>query len=106
MSQITALYNHLLDRARKTGNTQRAPLFRGAAIAVTVKDDTVTLTMGRADKDVGTTEEITFRRDCKVPEGARRIPAQGQKRQRIDNVEWHLIAYQWSTATIAVEEIV
>ncbi|KAB8140706.1 hypothetical protein F8S13_22110 [Chloroflexia bacterium SDU3-3] len=63
----------------------------------------IVLTLGRADKPVGATEEITFRRDCLVPIGAQRYPAAptAQVARVEDGVRWNLIGYTW-VATAAL----
>lgn len=78
-SKITPLFLHLRSRALATGQDQRSDLGHGARLAVRVAPldggrSQVALTIARCGARVGSSEEVVFRRDCGVPQGARRWP--------------------------------
>lgn len=98
MSRITTIYRELLRRAQETSTDRATNLGGGARLAVHVTASHTTLTIARKQKPVGTAEEVVFRRDCAVPEGAQRIPATGQQERTIGGVVWHLIGYRWAHA--------
>lgn len=102
MSRITTMYRELLRRAQETGTDRATNLGGGARLAVTRTASRAPLTIARKQKAVGTAEEVVFRRDCEVPEGAQRIPATGQQERTIGGVVWHLIGYRWAHAVEAV----
>ncbi len=102
MSRITTIWRELERRAQETGTDRATNLGGGARLVVRVTASHTTLTIARKQKAVGTAEEVVFRRDCEVPEGAQRIPATGQRERTIGGVVWHLIGYRWAHA---VEEM-
>lgn len=95
MTTLDAVFAHLLRRAKATGKTQSATLKGGARLVVLVQGARMTVTVGRANKDVGTVEELTFYRLCHVPEHARRLPERGQAQRTVDDVTWHILGWTW-----------
>lgn len=99
MSYIT---QHLRARAAATGETRHVNLKGGARLAVRIHALTsgqqVILTIGRRGAKVGTTEEVTFKRDCLVPAHATRYPADpaAQATKQLDGEIWHLVGYSWN----------
>lgn len=74
---VTRLFLHMAREARRTGKDHRITLQGGAEMVVRVREGLITLTIKRTGAVVGIPEEWTFRRDCRVPEGAERVPDKG-----------------------------
>lgn len=98
--KLELLYDQLLTRAASSGRDQAANLPGGARLAVRCRDRVTTVTISRDGKNVGDVELITFRRICKVPETAERIPKEGQGL----HAGRHYVAFRWTTADAAGQE--
>ena len=93
---ISAIYQELHRNAQRTGEDRSHTFSGGARIAVRVQGGVVTLTIARKTKRVGSVELETFKRDCGVPAGAVRWPADGgQATREAAGVTWWCIAFQW-----------
>lgn len=102
MSNITRIFLHLLARATATGLDQRSDLPGGASLAVRVEvfdggARVVTLTIARVRVRVGSGEEVVFKRDCGVPPGAVRTPADPmlQAHKERGGRKFFVIGYSW-----------
>lgn len=93
--KLADLAAELRRAAKATGEDRALALSHGARIAYRYRDGRVWFSVARKEKPVGTTEEITFKAQCAVPAGARRIPAEGQRTQALDGATWHQIAWTW-----------
>jgi hypothetical protein len=91
MSKLELIYDQLLTRATQSGTDQAANLAHGARLAVRYRASITTVTISRDQKRVGDTEIVTFRRVCRVPADAERIPSEGQGKKG----GWHYVAFRW-----------
>jgi hypothetical protein len=94
--KLEAVYDHLLSKATRTGRDAHADLAGGARLAVRVWEGQIALTIARSPQRVGDRELITFVQLCRVPEGARRIPAEGQAERTVDGRAWYIVGFVWS----------
>jgi hypothetical protein len=96
MPRLSAIKAHLLARAKATGIDQRVDLTKGARVSVRATDGQVWITFSRCEKPLGDTELATFIAHCAVPNGARRIPAEGQRVMTdTEGRTWHQVGYHW-----------
>lgn len=96
MARLSSIAEHLIRRARQSGIDQRADLAKGARISVRIVDGVITLAFARITQPLGATELATFVTHCRVPEGAQRLPAEGQwERRDVEGRTWHQVAYCW-----------
>lgn len=95
MSKLEAIFDHLLTRASATGRDQHADLPGGARLAVRVAGGQTVVSVARSPQRVGDTEAVTFKRICRVPDGARRIPADGQAERVVSGKMWNMIGWVW-----------
>lgn len=110
-SKITLTFLPLYRRALATGQDQRSDLAGGASLVVRVEqfDDgsrVVTLTIARVRARVGAGEEVVFRRDCGVPPGAVRTPADPalQAHRERDGRRYFIVGYSWVERPEAARE--
>jgi hypothetical protein len=93
---ISAIYQELHRNAARTGDDRSHTFSGGARIAVRVIAGRVTLTIARKIKRVGDVELETFKRDCGVPPGAVRWPADGGQATRVEGgVTCYVLGFQW-----------
>lgn len=92
---LTRIYRRLLASARADGQAHAHELYRGARISVRVRDGQVELCLSRWRTPVGETELVTFCKHCAVPEGATRVPPEGQKTQTERGGTRHYVIYRW-----------
>ena len=96
MATLKAQTEHLIRRARQTGIDQRWDLSKGARVSVRIVGGVITLAFARIRQPLGDRELVTFRAHCQIPEGATRLPAEGQwERQDAEGRTWHQVAYCW-----------
>lgn len=94
--KLEAVYDHLLSKAKRSGNDERVDLKGGARLAVRVWDGQIALTVARSPQRVGVRELITFRQICRVSETAKRIPSEGQAQRTDDEGKvWHVVGFVW-----------
>lgn len=94
---LSAIYFELHRQAARSGEDRSHTFTGGARIAVRVKDNVTTLTIMRKGKRVGSTELVTFKRDCNVPPDAARYPADEQGQHTDEGgVVWWYVAYRWA----------
>ena len=93
--KLADLAAELRRQAAATGEDRSLTLSHGARIAYRYRAGRVWFSVARKDKPVGTPEEITFKAQCAVPAGARRIPAEGQRTQELAGATWHQIVWTW-----------
>jgi hypothetical protein len=98
-SAISWQFHRLELNAQSTGQDQRVILAGGARMTLRVAGDVRALTIARPDKPIGDVEETTFRRDCFVPDGATRIPGDGQNTRQLEGVTYHTITFVWNDKT-------
>jgi hypothetical protein len=91
---LDMIYSQMLHEARKYGRST-ATLGGGVRLTLVMERGHMTLAIWRKHKKVG--ETGVFRRYCGVPDGAERVPAEGQLERREENgVVWHGFAWRWS----------
>lgn len=95
--KLEAIYDHLVSKATRSGRDAHADLAGGARLVVRVWDGQIALTIARSPQKVGDRELITFRQICRVPETARRIPAEDQaQRTDADGRAWWVVGFVWA----------
>lgn len=90
------MLRNTIDDARRTGTDIRVDLSGGAQIVARVRDGIVMLTIKRYHVAVGDVEMRTFMRDAGIPEGAERLPAEGQS----ERDEWHYVTFRWQEVQV------
>lgn len=93
--KLGGLAAELRRQAAATGEDRSLTLSHGARIAYRCRDGRVWFSVARKEKPVGTPEEITFKAQCGVPAGARRIPETGQRSQTLAGDAWYQIVRTW-----------
>lgn len=96
-TKLARMLRNTIDDARRTGTDQRVHLSGGAEVIARARDGVVTLTIKRLGVDVGAGELKTFMRDAGVPEGAERVPAEGQG----ERDGWRWVCFRWEDAADA-----
>jgi hypothetical protein len=94
-SKLASIYSRLVAQARRSDQVQRWDLFRGARVAVQIVGGLRTVTFSRIGAPLGAPELDTFERHCAIPEGATRIPREGQKEIPDQDRTRYLVAYRW-----------
>lgn len=94
---LTMHARELLSLARGSPGTKHyRDLRQGARITVRVRDGQIEMTFSRPNVPVGEpTELATFVRDCEVPFGAERRPAEGQASAADGDRTRYYVTYVW-----------
>lgn len=101
MARLADIAHELYRNARRSGQDRHADLPKGARLAARVENlgdgqEQMTLTIARKGARVGTSEELTFIRQCGIPSTAQRWPESGQREQVRDGEKWFLVGFRWT----------
>ena len=100
-SKITQLYRELCRQAEHSGGiVVSRDLFRGARIAVRLRGGFWTVGFSRRGTELGAAELETFRRHCHVPDGAERLPAEGQLLVTDGTITRYHVGYRWPATAV------
>lgn len=98
MSKLSAIYDELVEHARKLGEDRAHTLRNGARIAVGFRynAEMQAVTFSRVNAPVGDDELKAFQKHCSIPATAERIPPAGQTTLELepDRIRYS-VSYKW-----------